>query len=487
MKLIGFISFLFIISELCAQNGYEIVGSTFGVPNASGSVCGEVDSCFTLTSDSQNLSGAVWDNKLINLNNNFDATFCLTFGSNNEWGADGIAFVIRGQNTDSIGFLGIGLGAKDINPSIAIEFDTWKNEEPGINDITADHTTLYFNGDFSTEIVGPLTLLPNGGNVEDGQYHKVRIVWNAEQDSLRMYYDGFLRISHKVDLINDVFGGDNLVVWGFTASTGGVSNLQQICFPRYKINLEDKKICDGDTAAISFFTPNMTSYRWAYEDGTIIKDWNTLDYTNPLDLKDTVFYTTQSGMYYLEIAINNQQVKDSMLLEVIPNPIKPFNQDKIVTCLDEAPYMLDALNPGNEYFWSNGDTLQQIEVNLPGLYSVVIKEPLISCSNSDSIIVESICQTEVIFPNVFSPNNDGINDVYELTFSNKFDWLTNFEFKIFNRWGEVIYEVSNEPVKWDGKIGGKEASNGVYIYSYSFQDYFSSELHSGHGYVQIVR
>ena len=58
-----------------------------------------------------------------------------------------------------------------------------------------------------------------------------------------MYFDGNFRFSYTIDLINDVFLGENLVIWGFTASTGGLSNLQQICFPKYSIEVEDIYVC----------------------------------------------------------------------------------------------------------------------------------------------------------------------------------------------------------------------------------------------------
>ncbi|MGV3629561.1 MAG: lectin-like domain-containing protein [Bacteroidota bacterium] len=623
---------LFFSSVINAQFGYETVGNTTGVANISNAVCGEVDSCFTLTPNQANQSGAVWDNKPINLNYSFDATFCMTLGAEDMWGADGFAFVMRSEDSDSMGLLGYGLGFMGIEPSLAIEFDTYQNSE--INDPATDHTALYFNADFANPLVAPVPLLPNSADVEDGGYHQARIVWDAASQTLKMYFDGFLRFTYSGDIVNTFFGGNNIILWGFTASTGALANLQQICFPRYRIDLDDIPVCQGDSAAVSFYNQNMTSYRWTYEDGTVIKNWNTLDFTDPFDLDDTLFYTTQAGTYYLDVEINNQMVQDSLVVSFIPLPVEPFADmyditcveedvytltalnngdtyqwsngattqqitvtspgtyavrifepvlscsaddtikilnfckdtmicdgqtvavsfyepgitssiwisengifltaqpfdlsdtvvylsqagtyfmeividgqvledsleltvipvpespfapDEVTVCLDEKAYDLDALNPGSFYLWSTGDTTQQIEVTQPGLYSVEITEVNELCSNSDSITVISLCKTEVTFPNIFTPNNDQNNDYYELIFSNSPEWLADFEMHIFNRWGEEIFKTSEQVVKWDGKVGGSDVTEGVYFYSYSYKDLFTGELNSGHGNFQLIR
>ncbi|HYW94231.1 MAG TPA: gliding motility-associated C-terminal domain-containing protein, partial [Bacteroidales bacterium] len=86
--------------------------------------------------------------------------------------------------------------------------------------------------------------------------------------------------------------------------------------------------------------------------------------------------------------------------------------------------------------------------------------------NNESMPSVKICVDECIkyeIPNVFSPNGDGVNDVlkpYEYRDVNKIDM------KIFNRWGQMIYETQDPNINWDGKIMGtdKLASPGVYYY-----------------------
>ncbi len=69
--------------------------------------------------------------------------------------------------------------------------------------------------------------------------------------------------------------------------------------------------------------------------------------------------------------------------------------------------------------------------------------------------------TDLVVPNVFTPNGDGINDFFEVTT----DGITVYELTVFTRTGTRIYHSLSTRVFWDGKsIGGKELPEGVYYY-----------------------
>ena len=88
-------------------------------------------------------------------------------------------------------------------------------------------------------------------------------------------------------------------------------------------------------------------------------------------------------------------------------------------------------------------------------------------------------------PNLFSPNDDGISDVFEIAGMDEFP---NFEIKIFDRWGSEIYIYSNEgrtePVWWDGTHNGKKVPEGVYYYNLEFND---GETKPRTNFIQLVR
>ncbi|MCD8289640.1 MAG: gliding motility-associated C-terminal domain-containing protein [Prevotella sp.] len=76
-------------------------------------------------------------------------------------------------------------------------------------------------------------------------------------------------------------------------------------------------------------------------------------------------------------------------------------------------------------------------------------------------ITVSISESKIDFPNAFSPNDDGINDVYKA--KEGYQSIVEFKAVIFNRWGQKVYEWTDPAGGWDGKIHGKDAPQGTYF------------------------
>lgn len=79
-------------------------------------------------------------------------------------------------------------------------------------------------------------------------------------------------------------------------------------------------------------------------------------------------------------------------------------------------------------------------------------------------------------PNVFTPNGDGINDVFFITSSG----LTDFNLFIVNRWGELVFETNDPNQAWDGTINGNKCSDGVYFYSLKAKQNTTDVVKHGH-------
>jgi gliding motility-associated-like protein len=89
------------------------------------------------------------------------------------------------------------------------------------------------------------------------------------------------------------------------------------------------------------------------------------------------------------------------------------------------------------------------------------------CKNTSNIQIIVVCKNENVFvPNTFSPNGDGSNDVFYVR-GRGLDRVKSL--RIFNRWGEVVFEQQNLPVNnpmygWDGKYKGNKPVPDVYVY-----------------------
>ncbi|MDX2001930.1 MAG: gliding motility-associated C-terminal domain-containing protein [Chitinophagales bacterium] len=90
----------------------------------------------------------------------------------------------------------------------------------------------------------------------------------------------------------------------------------------------------------------------------------------------------------------------------------------------------------------------------------LVKVDVNGCVYSDSVVVNS-AQSHIFYaPNAFSPNGDGQNDIYQFYAYG----IRKFEFKIYDRWGNLVFTGHSIDDKWDGTYKGKEAGQGVYVY-----------------------
>ncbi len=87
-------------------------------------------------------------------------------------------------------------------------------------------------------------------------------------------------------------------------------------------------------------------------------------------------------------------------------------------------------------------------------------------------------------PSAFSPNNDNINDVYKPLGSAIF--TTNYDFSIYNRWGQQVFRSTDPKVGWDGTFNGEQSQTGVYAWVITYKNVFN-ESKIAKGNVTLVR
>lgn len=107
-------------------------------------------------------------------------------------------------------------------------------------------------------------------------------------------------------------------------------------------------------------------------------------------------------------------------------------------------------------------------VNATGSLKLTVTNPW-GCSATDSIMISTKPCCEVYFPNAFSPNGDGRNDIFKVITQGNHK-ISNF--RVMNRWGQTVFETTNEMVGWDGTSGGIAQPMGTYYYyiKYSCSD-----------------
>ena len=215
--------------------------------NGDAIVTGE--DCYQLTEALGFEVGSVWYADQVDLSQPLDLQFLINLG-NSDNGADGICFVLQTVGVDALGDAGGGLGflGEDFLPSFAIEFDTYQNGNYG--DPAGDHIAMVSNGNVDhtagTAIAGPVQADAFSPNIEDGEDHQGRVTWDPLEQVVRVYFDCELRLEGFVDLVDDIFEGQNQVYFGFTAGTGGSVNVQTVCLEENILgSAEQSFVCPG--------------------------------------------------------------------------------------------------------------------------------------------------------------------------------------------------------------------------------------------------
>ncbi|NRA12133.1 MAG: gliding motility-associated C-terminal domain-containing protein, partial [Crocinitomicaceae bacterium] len=91
------------------------------------------------------------------------------------------------------------------------------------------------------------------------------------------------------------------------------------------------------------------------------------------------------------------------------------------------------------------------------------------CTAVDSVLITLDFQTQDFFvPNAFSPNGDNHNDFFEIEGTG----LNDFYVRVFNRWGELIFDSEDQSISWDGTQNGKALNTAVFAYSLTYTDSF---------------
>ncbi len=181
------------------------------------------------------------------------------------------------------------------------------------------------------------------------------------------------------------------------------------------------------------------------------------------------FQSLVGGEYSILVEDGNGCILEQSITVPESQPLEVFVQDDTLECdLGETtlrPLLLSG-NPNDvEWTWPDGSHRPWMTVSEAGTYEVQIQDACQTIERSIQVVWGNANRNGDFFyiPNSFSPNGDGINDVFQVFPGQEVETLS-FEFKVFDRWGNALFTAYDPLEAWDGMYRGAQMQEAVYVW-----------------------
>ena len=221
----------------------------------------------------------------------------------------------------------------------------------------------------------------------------------------------------------------------------------------------DTIICNKTTAILFGSASNLSgtvNYSWAPA-GTLSSPLTAVTAANP----------NSTQQYFLTVTDNygcNFSVTDSVWV-FMQDSVRAFAGNDTIAVLNR-PHQLFATG-GAGYLWSPTTPLDNPFIQNPqavlsnNTYFTVLVTDSIGCTGTDDIFIKVYEGPTYYLPNAFTPNGDGRNDVF---FPTPVGIRSTDYFRVFNRYGQLMYQTKEYMQGWNGTIKGKPAASGTYVW-----------------------
>lgn len=250
-----------------------------------------------------------------------------------------------------------------------------------------------------------------------------------------------------------------------------ISKLVKV-YPKFHVNFDDTGYyCPG--LPVSFRDQSIvtikpvTGWQWNFGDGAFSED------QNPQHIY------RDGGVY--NVVLMSQNVKgcsDTTLHRVVVEQFKPFAGND--TFIVKGESILFNAQGGMVYTWEPAICLSTTTISSPtgyypdtGIYNYTVNVvSAYGCSGAATIQVHVVDHADFFVPNAFTPNGDGLNDVFRVR---SVGYKNVKYFKIYNRFGEQVYLGDNIEDGWDGTCNHLQADIGTYFWQIIYLDRFGKE------------
>ena len=232
--------------------------------------------------------------------------------------------------------------------------------------------------------------------------------------------------------------------------------------PSAPIAAMDTTYCLGETVLDVTATGSGGTINW-YDDAAHTNNVGTGTSFTPSGLVGTEI------LYAIEVDANGcESLADSVTIVVSEGPTAAFNPTPGSGNVPLDVYFDNTSIGGLAYEWDFGDNNTSTLIDPNNIYTDIGDYNAIltvtdsdGCMDTITIVISVQGSSSLIIPNIFTPNGDGINDIFNVSGTN----ITNIKGTIMNRWGQVVYQFNTLGAGWVGRtVSGLEAAEGTYFY-----------------------
>lgn len=221
----------------------------------------------------------------------------------------------------------------------------------------------------------------------------------------------------------------------------------------------DTTVCEGTLVKLDATTAGAT-YNWNVQQA------------------NATVNAARAGAYWVDVNLNGCITRSSIVIQHILKPRPDIGNDTLL-CNGQT-LQLVAPATATDYRWQNGSTAPVFIASQPGVYSITVTN---SCGSTTDEIKVDMGACYVQMPNAFTPNNDGLNDVFRVKYP---EFIKTFSMLIFDRWGNKVFQTTDARNGWNGNSNGLTQPSGNYIWNISYTD-IEGKTESLKGWVVLIR
>lgn len=211
------------------------------------------------------------------------------------------------------------------------------------------------------------------------------------------------------------------------------------------------------------------------------------DFADPFQV---VYYDIGLTLTSTNGCVSSSSSSDMIIVHPVPDALFSTDPEKLATMIHPL-FELTDLSSANviSWQWDFGDGSGSFAQHPEHMYTDtgdyrirLIVETEFGCADTISYTVIVNPLFSFYIPDAFTPNNDGINDV----FFGQGEYLKSYNMQIYDRWGELIFESNDPSLKWDGNYKAKKVESGQYVYKFYLLDWQGHD-HNYVGKVMLLR